>query len=728
MKHLNHPKKRIFLPILIGSFVSAIALCPRSSIAQVNLGGVGNAINADNQIQPAGGVDTPAGAGVTLIFNDADGSLTIGAGGGFEIGADIQIFDLDNGAAFDATITTNAGNGSISLNGDLKGSGQLLINGDGTLGFEAINTFTGTTRIATNATVFISNGAHLKNIDLDGGFLVIRGEADNITNQGASTIALEGGTASGIDANATRVNAYLDSTLKGINKFKDLGFFFPVNSLTFELGKPGESIATLQGGFVGNQTTNARIIADINNTSSKEGTWTLLSAKGNLPEFAGFQLSYKGVIKLIDTNQIYTSAFYKFNLETVNLNVPTNGNIAANGADLDDTIQLTISRNTGLNTVTGESFNENDETVFQEALDSIWDGVDRGNLDMNYFASQDQAQKIIGGLTPPNVDAASNSLSRLNNALATTVLANQSPVFCKYTKTWNAWTKGFGGNLNVDGDSTHVLNDYNSRFGGAMLGANYRINNSFCVGGFASNSYLNVNQDSSSLVGSGSWDATGWGGGLAATYQADKHYIQGMFGASSFSGDQKRRVYATAGLINEDLSSKTLTGDKNVTSYVTALKFGAPIASGDFIIEPQIQAAWIHNNENSFSESGSDIRRINYSGRSTDFFQGEVGAKVTYPMALSKNTSLIPNLRVAWTNNTRLSNTGQEIDYTFSNKKTSLKGDTNPTMGALIEGGVDYVIANTDSTSYKLYANGGIEFQNQGSANWRASGGITISF
>ena len=724
MNRDNHLKIKSLLPLLIGSFASAIALYPSRSLAQVNLGGVVNTINADNQIQPAGGVDTPAGAGTTLIFNDPNGSLTIGAGGGFEIGADIQIFDLDNGAAFDATITTNAGNGSILLNGDLKGSGQLLINGNGALKFETINTFTGTTRITTNATIFISKGAYLKNIDLDGGFLVVRGEADSITNQAASTIALEGGTASGIDANATRVNVYLDSTLKGINKFKDLGFFFPVNSLTFELGESGKSIATLQEGIVGNQIANTSIIADINNTASKEGTWILLSGKENLPEFAGFKLSYQGGIRNFNANnEIDGASFYKFRIDTVDLNLP-----AGVVPDLDDTIQLTISRNTSLDAVTGKSFDENDETVFQESLDSIWDGVDRDNLDINYFATQDQAQKIIGGLTPPNVDAASNSLSRLNNSLATTVLANQSPAFCKNTKTWEAWTQSFGGNLNMDGDSTHVFNDYNSRFGGAMLGANYRVSDSFCLGGFASNSYLNVNQDSSSLVGSGSWNATGWGGGIAGTYRADKYYFQGMFGASTFSGDQKRRVYSTAGLINEDLSSNTLTGDKNVTSYVTALKFGAPITSGEFIIEPQIQAAWIHNNENAFSESGSDIRRINYSARATDFFQAEVGAKVIYPMALSKNTSLIPNLRVAWTNNTRLSNNSQEIGYTFSNEKVRLKGETNSTMGALIEGGLDYVIANTNSASYKLYANGGVEFQDQGSANWRASGGITVSF
>ena len=97
-------------------------------------------------------------------------------------------------------------------------------------------------------------------------------------------------------------------------------------------------------------------------------------------------------------------------------------------------------------------------------------------------------------------------------------------------------------------------------------------------------------------------------------------------------------------------------------------------------------------------------------------------------MCIRDSTSLIPNLRVAWTNNSRLSNTNQDIEYTFSNKKVSLKSDNNNTMGALIEGGLDYVIANTDSASYKFYATGGIELQDQGSANWRAGGGITVSF
>ena len=49
--------------------------------------------------------------------------------------------------------------------------------------------------------------------------------------------------------------------------------------------------------------------------------------------------------------------------------------------------------------------------------------------------------------------------------------------------------------------------------------------------------------------------------------------------------------------------------------------------------------------------------------------------------------------------------------------------------GALIEGGLDYSIANPKGVSLKVYARGGAELWNGNrGSDWRTSGGLTFQF
>ena len=46
----------------------------------------------------------------------------------------------------------------------------------------------------------------------------------------------------------------------------------------------------------------------------------------------------------------------------------------------------------------------------------------------------------------------------------------------------------------------------------------------------------------------------------------------------------------------------------------------------------------------------------------------------------------------------------------------------------LLEGGVDYAIAQGPTTAWKLYAKGGAKLWMNKAADWRTSGGITFQF
>ena len=69
--------------------------------------------------------------------------------------------------------------------------------------------------------------------------------------------------------------------------------------------------------------------------------------------------------------------------------------------------------------------------------------------------------------------------------------------------------------------------------------------------------------------------------------------MQGLLGASEFSGDQSRKILQ----ITSDLGGNTAKGDKSVTSYLGALRVGAPFKTGGVVLEPQGQVVWTRNHE-----------------------------------------------------------------------------------------------------------------------------------
>ena len=54
-----------------------------------------------------------------------------------------------------------------------------------------------------------------------------------------------------------------------------------------------------------------------------------------------------------------------------------------------------------------------------------------------------------------------------------------------------------------------------------------------------------------------------------ASYWADNFYVQGAFGATAFSGDNKRQVKIGT-IVNETYTAK------NTTSYMGTVRVGAP--------------------------------------------------------------------------------------------------------------------------------------------------------
>ncbi|WP_115022077.1 autotransporter outer membrane beta-barrel domain-containing protein [Synechococcus sp. UW69] len=289
----------------------------------------------------------------------------------------------------------------------------------------------------------------------------------------------------------------------------------------------------------------------------------------------------------------------------------------------------------------------------------------------------------------------------------------------------SAWVKGFGGNSRAD-ESSILYNDYDLSAYGTSFGVDVALSETFQIGAYANYGDLNVNQHSGE-TGGGSWNPEGWGGGLTAQYSTRHFYVQGLLGASEFSGEQSRNILR----INEDLGGNTAKGDKSVTSYLGALRIGAPFKTGGVVLEPQGQVVWTRNHEQGFSESHGTEKnlRLKYKSRTTNFAETELGMKLSVPIRTGERGLLVPSLRAAWLADWNQANEGQEIGYKFTNKTVNFDSQLGTENGALLEAGLDYTVQNVNGISVKLYGRGGMEFwASDRGTTWRASGGVTFQF
>ncbi len=365
---------------------------------------------------------------------------------------------------------------------------------------------------------------------------------------------------------------------------------------------------------------------------------------------------------------------------------------------------------------------EEQESVQQEPIRGLWSKTEAlSDADAQQVMAQSLAQSENESSSIAKSEDSSSELLHVNG---TTYIENPS-LTSQYSLRdgWRAWFRGFGGN-NRAYSSTTLYNDYSLNAGGVILGADVSLSDSFQIGFYGNYGNVNVNQLGD--TGGGSWNPDGWGGGVTAEYWTDNFYVQGLIGASSFSGTQKRGVLS----ITESLGDDTASGGKNATSLLGALRVGAPFQSGGLYLEPQFTAIWTNNNEDAFTESGIDDNlRLSYGSRSTNYLETALGIKLAFPINSGEFAEWVPNLKLAWLADWDTGNGAQSIGYNFTNRRVDFESQQSNQNGALIEAGLDYTVASLDTTSWKVFAKGGAEvWGGDRGTTWRASGGVTFQF
>jgi hypothetical protein len=300
------------------------------------------------------------------------------------------------------------------------------------------------------------------------------------------------------------------------------------------------------------------------------------------------------------------------------------------------------------------------------------------------------------------------------------------------------WARGFGGSKQPYSTGgaygkrgvvyyQDVYNNFYSTHGGIVVGVDTSLTENIQLGIFGNYGDIDLKQYSGLYTGSGSWKPSGFGGGVMASYWENNFYVQGLFGATALTGENKRQI-KLGSVLNE-----TYTATKSTTSYVGALRVGAPLAWGGLIVEPQATAIWNHNQDDSYTESGKyRALALKLHSFSDHFLETTLGAKVAWPIKQGNRNLLVPNLKVAWLADWDTNNGSVKFERAYSRLARKATGEIPSNQetqnGVLVEGGIDYSIFQGPTSAWKLYAKGGAKIWADANTDWRTSGGVTFQF
>ena len=308
-----------------------------------------------------------------------------------------------------------------------------------------------------------------------------------------------------------------------------------------------------------------------------------------------------------------------------------------------------------------------------------------------------------------------------------------------YTEPYGTrtWVRGFGGSMSPYQTGGYegkrglifypgVYNNAYSSHGGLVVGVDTSVSENIQLGIFGNYGTIDLQQFATSDTGWGSWTPNGYGGGVMASYWDDNFYLQGAFGVTAFSGDNKRQV-KVAGVLDE-----IYTATKDTTSYMGTLRVGAPFAWGGLILEPQATAIWNGNEDASYTESGRyRAFALKLNSYSDNFLRTALGAKLAWPIKQGERKLFVPNIKLAWLADWDTNNGAVKFQRAYATRKprtAEIPSNQELQNGMLIEGGIDYAIAQSPTTTWKFYAKGGAKLWVNKAADWRTSGGITFQF
>lgn len=201
-------------------------------------------------------------------------------------------------------------------------------------------------------------------------------------------------------------------------------------------------------------------------------------------------------------------------------------------------------------------------------------------------------------------------------------------------KRWSLWALGNG----IFAKITDVNQLPNSHFegGGVSVGADYQWNEHITTGIFGGyqgvySEYTNggVNKINTGLIGT------------YASYQNGGFYSDAILSGGYSS-------YSTRRSIQFSVIDRTATGDFDGAQFSTYLDVGYDWKIGNFTFGPILAGQYTYVSISSFTEQGAGSLNLKVDQQSISSLRSSLGGRIAYSWNLTKNVSLIPEVRMFW--------------------------------------------------------------------------------
>ena len=303
-----------------------------------------------------------------------------------------------------------------------------------------------------------------------------------------------------------------------------------------------------------------------------------------------------------------------------------------------------------------------------------------------------------------------------------------------------AWANGFGGSVTpfrtgglhddyYDVTFDDVYNDFYSTHGGVVVGIDTSVSKDLQIGIFGNYGSINLQQFPGTYTAGGSWNPSGWGGGVMASYWKPNFYLQGLFGATAFTGTNLRHV------VIPQVFNTTYAAEKSTLSYVGAIRIGSPQQAGGLIWEPQVTAIWNHNQDDAYTETqGSALRAfgLKVNEYNDHFVQTSLAMRLAWPIKHGSKGLWTPHIKVGWLADWDMNNAAvsyqRAYDRTRFDTVAYIPSNQQNEFGVVLEAGLDFALLQTSTSAIKLYAKGGANVWANKPAEWLTSGGFTFQF
>ncbi|MEW8051659.1 MAG: autotransporter outer membrane beta-barrel domain-containing protein [Candidatus Thiodiazotropha sp.] len=209
-------------------------------------------------------------------------------------------------------------------------------------------------------------------------------------------------------------------------------------------------------------------------------------------------------------------------------------------------------------------------------------------------------------------------------------------------------------------DSTDAFDFSNYRL---TIGADYRLDSNFVIGGALNFNRVDTEFDKQSTVSGGNIDSDGWGGVLYGTYYDDSYYVDGILGYAASDYDIKRSISIISNTVAPSIS-ETTKASTDSNDYSFSVGGGYRLGSGPVSFGPYFRASYMRVDIDSYQEEGADTSGLNFRVADQEWTSLTSVLGVEYAYVMSGQQAVItPQFRLGWVH--QFENDSSEISASY---------------------------------------------------------------